>query len=57
MIAMIRRCMHLIFILMAVGGSLFLVSLVSVFVLGLLIVLSLCFFLLRQYSQIIETIK
>ena len=57
MIAIIKTCGQFIFILIAISGLLSIFSLVSVFVLGLLIVISFGFFLARQYSLIIETNK
>jgi hypothetical protein len=55
MTAIIRTCLHVIFILVAIVASVFIVSLVSVFAVGFLIALSAYFFLVRKYSLLIET--
>jgi len=57
MIAMIKTCAQLIFILITSSGLFFMVSLVGVFALGLMTVSSFGFFLARQYTLITETHK
>jgi uncharacterized membrane protein len=57
MIATIKIGVQIIFLLITTGGLLFIVSLMSIFVLCLLIVFSFWFSLAKQCSLIIETNK
>lgn len=57
MTTIIRIALHLVFIFIAVAVLVFIVSLVSVFALGLLAALSAYFFVARKYSLINESHK
>jgi hypothetical protein len=52
MTTIIRICLDLIFVLIAIAVTVFIVSLLSVFTVSLLIAVSVYFFLARKYALI-----